>query len=236
MKSNAMKSIAFSIICMLLGILIALQMKNVNVDSASEKSMEELTNSIIDYSQKNTELNDRNAQLSRYLQQLESDYADGNTYLESILKEKERAAIFAGLREVRNYGITIRISSSPGIEIRDSVLRSFVNELATLGAQAMSINDERLVATSEIRQSNHDILINGTMFERSGLFEIKAITDPKDEDNIFLYLDNLKQTINEGLGADQYTITIEAADELTIPALSEDSAAFRIDLLTPVVS
>ena len=233
MKINAMRSIAFTLICMILGILIALQMKNVNVDTVTEQRIEELLNSLVDYTQKNEELSQRNAELFSYIELLENDYATGNAYIETIIRERERAAVFAGLREVSNYGITVRISCAPDVMVRDSVLRQFVNELRALGAQAISINDERLVAMSEIRDSNQVIIINGKNFDRQSVFEIKAIIDPEKEDYFMSYLNTVKQTVLTDLSADQYDISIQALEELTIPALNEDSIAFKIDLLIP---
>lgn len=233
MKINAMRSIAFTIICMLLGILIALQMKNVNVDNVTEQRLEELLNNLVDYAQKNEELSKRNAELYSYIELLESDYATGNAYIETIIRERERAAVFAGLREVTNSGVILRISCAPDVMVRDSVLRQFVNELRAVGAQAISINDERLVAMSEIRASNQIIIINGNNYDRQSVFEIKAITDPAKEEYFMSYLNTVKNSVLTDLSADQYDISIQAVDELTIPALNEDSIAFKIDLLMP---
>lgn len=233
MKPNVVKSIAFTIVCLLLGVLIALQMKNVNLDNLSEKSLEELQEKLIDYANKNVELSNRNSELYQYISILENDMASENAQIDSIVREKERAAIFAGLREVRNYGIIMQVNS--GGMIRDSVLRQFVNELRALGAQAIAINDERLVATSEIRASGSMIIINGNGYSRQEVFEIKAITSPEDEEYVLYYLDLVRQSIinDSQFQNDQYEIRIDTVSELTIPALSEDSIAFKIDLLMP---
>ena len=134
-----------------------------------------------------------------------------------------------------NYGIIIKISCGAGAEIKDSVLRQFVNELRNLGAQAIAINDERLAATSEIRSSGSMMIINGNSYSRQEAFEIKAITDPQNEISIFDYLSSIKRAIlaDSQIQNDQYEIDFNAHPELTIPALSEDSIAFRIDLLMP---
>ena len=115
------------------------------------------------------------------------------------------------------------------------MLRQFVNELRALGAQAISVNDERLVAMSEIRASNDSIIINGNGYNRLDQFEIKAITDPDDEAYILSYLELIRKSIIDDVQFqnDQYDIHITALPELTIPALSEDSVAFKIDLLMP---
>lgn len=233
MKAQLARTIAITVVCIILGILIALQMKNVNVNKITEENIAELQDKLIEYINKNAELSERNAELYEYIRLLENDMASGNAQIESIVREKERAAIFAGLREVRNYGIVIKISCAEGAEIRDSVLRQFVNELRNLGAQAIAINDERLVATSEIRGSGSRIIINGNGYNRQEPFEIKAITDAKNEKSILDYLDTVKRAImaDAQIQSDQYDIQFTPLPELTIPALSEDSIAFRIDLL-----
>ncbi|WP_366942936.1 DUF881 domain-containing protein [Syntrophomonas sp.] len=47
------------------------------------------------------------------------------------------------------------------------VIDSWINELIKAGAEAISINDERLIASSEIECSGDKIRINGTT---TGLF------------------------------------------------------------------
>jgi len=235
MKPKTVRSIAFTAVCAVLGILIALQMKNVNIDRISENNLADLQDKLIEYANKNDELSNRNSELYDYISILENGMASGNVQIDSIIKEKERAAIFAGLREVRNYGILIKISCAQDTQIRDSVLRQFVNELRALGAQAISINDERLVAMSEIRASNESIIINGNGYNRLDQFEIKAITDPDDEAYILSYLELIRKSVINDVQFqnDKYDILITALPELTIPALSEDSVAFKIDLLMP---
>ncbi len=235
MKTGIIKTVTFTVVCLVLGILIALQMKNVNADQISEQNLEELQTKLIEYANKNVELQNRNTELYQYIDILEDDKASGSAQVDSILREKERAAIFAGLREVRNYGLEIRLSTAENHMIRDSVLRQFVNELRALGAQAVSINDERLVATSEIRASGSVIIINGNGYNRESTFVIKAITDPQKEDYILSYLESIRRSVTNDpqFQNDQYDIRFSTLPELTIPALSEDSIAFQIDLLQP---
>ena len=52
-----------------------------------------------------------------------------------------------------------------------------VNELRAAGAEAISINDQRLIGTSEIRCSGPTITVNGKIFAPP--FIIKAIGDTK---------------------------------------------------------
>jgi uncharacterized protein YlxW (UPF0749 family) len=236
MKNNAFRSISFTVICIILGVLIALQMKSVNTITLSQKNLDELQTKLLDFAAKNEELSNRNEELQQIINILENDMASGNTQVATIVKEKERAAIFAGLREVTNYGIEIRIRCAEGVDIRDSVLRQFVNELKSYGAQAIAINDERLVAMSEIRATSMGIFINGVSFSRQGEFVIKAITEPKDENYLIkTVLQSIKDSIVNDLNlqSDGYDIQFTPVQSMTLPALSEDSAVFKIDLLRP---
>ncbi|MGI6333974.1 MAG: DUF881 domain-containing protein [Saccharofermentanales bacterium] len=233
MKQNVVKSIAFAAICMILGILIALQMKNVNNDNLTENNLAALQNRLIDVAKKNEELTERNNSLYELVQLLEDDMATGNDQVQAIIAEKERAAIFAGLREVRNYGIEIQISCNPDMKVSATILRSFINELRGIGAQALAVNDERIVAMSEIRDSGDNIVINGNAMIARSRFTIKAITNPENERYIVDYLMDMRDTIANSIQYEsyQYDIQINVMPEMTIPALSEQSTAFKIDLL-----
>ena len=59
--------------------------------------------------------------------------------------------------------------------VHDSDLRDIVNELCAAGAEAVSINSERIVSTSSIRCVGNTILVNNKRCAPP--FEIKAIGD-----------------------------------------------------------
>jgi len=235
MRTSTARSVAITVVCILLGVLIALQMKNINNAKLTAQNVTEIQNRLIEYANKNNELSQRNAQLQAYVAQLENAAKADNSAVDAILREKERYEIYAGLREAKNYGVSVMIVCGEDSQIRDSVLRQFVNELKALGAQAIAINDERLVAMSEIRVSGAALILNGNSYSRQGIFEIKAITDKKKEVGILQHLDAVKSSIlaDATLRNDQYEITIESRPEIVIPALSENSIAFRLDMLIP---
>lgn len=229
------QSISILIICILVGVLIALLMKNLNTSNLGGASLQELQNSIIDYQKKNEDLNNRNARLYEYLRELEAELAGGSgeSYLH-IVDEKEQYAVFAGLRAARNAGVIITLNPTEGYLMQDAVIRQLVNELSALGAQAMSINDERKVATTEIRTSQDLILINGVGFARHSTFEIKAIVDPAKIDSYVVpYLLSVADSIKKQLGDQSVNITVRKDDSVLIPALREDRIAYQTELLTP---
>jgi uncharacterized protein YlxW (UPF0749 family) len=220
------------IVCVLVGAVIALLMKNVNAFDTGSKSLQELQNQIIEYQRKNEDLNNRNARLYDYIRELERD--EGESYL-LVMEEREKFATFAGLRTVKNDGVVITLSPIGDYKIQDALVRQFTNELSALGAQAISINNERKVTTTEVRTSRDNIMINGIAFARSEPFEIKAIIDPSKIDSFVVpYLQSVSESIKKQLGEDSVAITVRHEKGIIIPALSEDRIGYAMDLLQPV--
>ena len=236
MKNKWFQYASLFLVCVLVGLVIALLMKNLNAANLGGKSLQELQNSIIDYQKKNEDLNNRNTRLYEYLRELEAELASGHgeSYLH-IVEEKEQYALFAGLRTVKNTGVVITLTPLAGYQMQDAVIRQFVNELSALGAQAMSINEERKVATTEIRTSQDMILINGVSFARDTSYEIKAIINPAKIDSYVVpYLLSVGDNIKKQVPDESISITIRKDDNVTIPALNEDWIAYQMDFLESV--
>lgn len=106
--------------------------------------------------------------------------------VEGIKKENDMLRFRAGLTDVSGRGVIITISDSkapmkagenPNLYlIHDEDILRVVNELRAGGAEAIAINDQRLLGTSEIRCSGPTITVNGKVFAPP--FVIKAIGDP----------------------------------------------------------
>ena len=145
------------------------------------------------------------------LTDLENEIKDGNKIL--------------GLSEVTGNGLIITINDNQDISlnswfadpnllvVHDADLISVVNELKNAGAEAISINEQRLVTTSAIECDGNIIKVNG---EKIGApFTIKAIGLPEvliNVDRFGGYLDNLRETrylkVSIEKATDKKTITI----------------------------
>jgi uncharacterized protein YlxW (UPF0749 family) len=236
MKKKWIQYASILIVCVFVGLAIALLMKNLNLINVGDTSIQELQNQIIDYQKKNEDLNNRNTRLYEYLRELEEELASGRgeSYLH-IVEEKEQYALFAGLRAVKNAGVVITMTPLEGYQMQDAVVRQFVNELSALGAQAIAVNEERKVATTEIRTSQDMILVNGVSYDRTEPFEIKAIIDPgKIDSYVVPYLLSISDNIKKQLADDSLTIAIRKDENVLIPALNEDRIAYQMELLEPV--
>lgn len=123
------------------------------------------------------------AQLEQSQQQLEEERQNSTSNDDNAVDKKQelkKINNILGLTDVKGEGITITLKDSvtAGLGnsndlIHDSDLRSMVNELANAGAEAISINDQRIVSATAITCVGTVIQVNN---EKVGTpFVIKAI-------------------------------------------------------------
>lgn len=133
--------------------------------------------------------------LRKQLEELRAEMASyqrlatkGQALARRLSEELERIKILAGLMPVKGPGIIVKVEDAPpsaipagadreAFVVHDEDLLKIVNELRAAGAEAISINGQRLVATSEIRCSGPIIRVNNTSI--GSPYEIRAIGEPK---------------------------------------------------------
>jgi len=147
----------------------------------------ELQSDYIALSQKNEELQ---TQLNKYREQAASN--DG--YAELLKDDLMRTEMIAGIAAVEGPGVIITLKdgildatanaqyydANYGI-VHDSNILTFINELRGAGAEAISVNDQRIIATSEVRCVGNTVSING--IKLSSPFVIKAIGNSETLDS-----------------------------------------------------
>ena len=175
-----------TVICFILGLMLAMQLKTVKVNE--EKSTTRTSEIQAQYAElkknydaKILELEEKDKILEEY-RKAETD----EETVELLKQELTKAQQDAGLTNVRGAGLTILMEDSladfgSGIDlnnylVHDEDILKVVNELKSAGAEAISVNNQRIISMSEIRCAGTTIFING---ERIGApFTIKAIGDP----------------------------------------------------------
>ena len=99
---------------------------------------------------------------------------------EDLATREQRLEVRAGYVAVRGPGVRIRVASAPNAipadEIRDEDLALLVAGLWTAGAEAISINDQRIVALGGIRNTSRAVHVNGRPLTPP--FVVQAIGDP----------------------------------------------------------
>lgn len=94
-------------------------------------------------------------------------------------------------------------------EISYSEMLTLINELFLAGAEAVSINDERIVAMSDIKTVGNMILVNRT--KTASPYKIKAIGDTKYLESALMikggYYDTYKDSYNISIQKGNVVIT-----------------------------
>ena len=221
-------SLILGLMCVLLSYGIAAQIKTINgtgsIMSTNAKE-NELRDSVLKSKEKYDNLYQKLEEAENQLEVERANSTQNNTELTDLENEIKDGNKILGLSEVTGNGLIITINDNQDISlnswfadpnllvVHDADLISVVNELKNAGAEAISINEQRLVTTSAIECDGNIIKVNG---EKIGApFTIKAIGLPEVLINVDRFggsLDNLRETrylkVSIEKATDKKTITI----------------------------
>jgi uncharacterized protein YlxW (UPF0749 family) len=163
--------------------------------------------------------------LNNGISKFEKKAASEEGVLASFTKELDSLKLAAGFLPVRGPGVEVTLGDSPQIPvgrdptnyiIHDYDLRVVVNALWAGGAEAISINGQRLISTSSIRCAGNTILVNYTRL--ASPYKIQAIGNSRrlikslDENN------EAKPLLKGYAKALALMINIEKVSKLKLPA------------------
>ena len=111
------------------------------------------------------ERNDRIRALRRENNQLETDLLAGRQTGSSVFSRVQRLSVLTGAAQVKGQGVRVVVDDAPNAtsdrnKVLDSDLQKLVNGLWEAGAEAISINGQRLTNMSAIRQAGLAINVN----------------------------------------------------------------------------
>jgi uncharacterized protein YlxW (UPF0749 family) len=226
------KTLSLTLVCILLGITIAWQYKSVNTNQVlaqyEKKNLGEIVDELLAERSKNENLSAMIENLQREVEFYQSGEKSGKQQVEELEKAVLNARIMAGLETVKGTGLVIMVESGDQYRVRASHIQELLNELKASDVQALCVNDERIVATSEVREAGDYIMINGRQLVPP--YTIKAIGDPdKMEKSLRLMGGVLNKYENYG-----FTIQLLKEDNVVIPGVRDDGTILRIDKLSPV--
>jgi uncharacterized protein YlxW (UPF0749 family) len=140
---------------------------------------------------------------------------------DKLLSEWEDARLKAGFTDVKGPGIVIKLDDALArgdtdtdlLLIHDQDIKIILNELKKAGAQAIAINGERIVATSEQLCAGSIILINRNRYPVP--YIISAIGDPVV---LFDTLSNCERI--QLMIEDKIRVEIKRSNEVLVPKFS----------------
>lgn len=178
------------IFSVLLGVLLSFQMKQ-NIDDydlVSLKSIQIMKNDINNMGKEIEDIKELIEKRKQELETLENLINDEDTDIsEHLLNGIKELRLISGLDDVQGPGIRVVIADNEdedivGIDINadiihDADIQILINDLRKAGAEAISINGQRVMSKSEIKCAGPTIRVNGR--SSANPFVITAIGDPK---------------------------------------------------------
>ena len=205
------------VVATVLGFMVVWQFRTANrvEREVSYDRAEELTLQLRALTKERTGLQAEAEDLEKKLAHARQGWIQAGETLRSEIRE---AAVLAGMTALTGPGVRVLVDDSsmrsPGaiFAVKDEDILKIVNELRAAGAEALSINGQRLISTSEIRLAGSFIDIN--LQKVSPPYEILAIGDQVALRGSLEIPGGVLETLREG-GA---TVTVESKEQLFIPA------------------
>lgn len=173
--------IATALVFMVMGFMLSVQYKATELSKTTVRDAR-----VEDLSERLKAVQGENQQLLKEIEELKMHA--GKQLSES---ELQRLQLISGIAAVEGNGVEILLDDSkiekkqnanPNLYIiHDEDLLRVLNELRSAGAEAISINDQRIVAMSEVRCAGPTVSVNNV--RSAPPYLIKAIGNPKTLDS-----------------------------------------------------
>lgn len=156
---------------------------------------------------------------------MEEAMAQRKSEAAEILSELEAARMIAGVVAVEGPGIVVSMEDSRNAAgnadvanyiVHEQDVRLVVNELRAAGAEAISINGQRLVSNSSIRCVGPTIIVNG--IKSAAPFVVTAIGNPDTLESALNMPGGVLQTLQ-----DFVQISVAKKERVLLPAYVGDS-------------
>lgn len=213
MKSKIIMLITIAIICILLTSVMFVQFKTVQVVERAgigDMRESELRSELTSWRSKTEEVEATLEENKKLLEEYNTDIENDNSSLELLKSELSKLETSAGYTPVTGKGIEITVEDGDA-EVSAEDILLLIYELKYVGAEAISINDERYVTITDIVDvENKFIFVNGKRLVSP--YTIKAIGDPS-------YLEsavNIKGGYKDTMEAEGKKVSYEIKDSVRI--------------------
>lgn len=237
-------NVTVCIVCFLLALCYTVQVRTISIsesDILRLKRENELRDEIEQWKVVHEEQTEKVKELNKKIEEYKNSVAKTDDMVALIKKDLDESNILAGITSVKGPGIKVTLDDTKAIEeinqlagynnpniyiIHDKDILSIINELSAAGAEAFSVNGQRILANTAIRCVGPLIQINGVNLQAP--YEISAIGKP---DTMMGAL-NLRGGIVSEMRTDNIDVLVESFDEIIIP---EYTGLIDYKYVTPVV-
>jgi uncharacterized protein YlxW (UPF0749 family) len=224
MKNRTRPSVVFTLISLTIGFMLAtLFQTNQNPQIRDTRDLNELRISLQKERGRSQFLLSEISKYDQLLYQYETSRNKEDQVTKIMEQEVNRIKRLAGFEDIVGKGFIVRIEQEENRneqdyiftpQVYDDDLRLIVNELNAYGAKAISINEQRIVATTAIRNVGDRILVNTIPVQAP--YEVKVIGDSS------ILIPALKLAgLNDYFKIVSHSVQFEAKELIRVPAFDQ---------------
>ncbi|MFG2870907.1 DUF881 domain-containing protein [Streptomyces sp. NPDC048338] len=202
-----------AVLLFVLGLGLAIQVRSTSDNSALRGARQEDLVRILDELDDRTQrLEDEKTRLESQRSELESSSDQAEEARKQTQEKESQLGILAGTVAAEGPGITLTIDDGSGA-VESDMLLDAIQELRAAGAEAIQVNDVRVVADSYFSGGDGDIQIDGTKVTAPYVF--KVIGKPEDLEPAL----NIPGGVVQTLEKEQATATVARSEKIIVDAL-----------------
>lgn len=217
-------NLAVMFVTIILGITLAIQFKTVKKtvgnDTLPSQRAQELAVELKKSKEEKELALERLDDLEAKIEEYESGQAGEDIYIENLLKDLEKYKNLSGYSDLEGPGVVIEIEDPSididtgyGTSISDDIdlVLQLISVLNAADAEAISINDQRYSAYTEIEKAGSHLEINGVSVNSP--LVVKAIGDPELLESAL----SIKRGILWTFEYYDYGVKLEKKEKLEVP-------------------
>lgn len=204
--------LSIACVCAVLGFMMAVQFRSTQDirSSLPYQRMEELVFRLQQSEAENKALHEELRELKGVSGAAKNEMVSDSMLMVSGMKAVEGPGVIVVIDDSAKKA---KAESDPNLYlVHDEDILKVINELRAAGAEAISINGQRLTANSEIRCAGPTISVNNV--RSAPPFEIRAIGSQKDLENAL----NMRGGVADSLKVWGIKLDIQVKDTVVIPA------------------
>lgn len=202
-----------AVLLFVLGLGLAIQVRSNNDDSALRGARQEDLVRILDELDNRTQrLEDEKQRLDAQRTELETSSDRAEEARKQTREKEQQLGILDGTVAAQGPGVTLTISDPSGT-VEPDMLLDAIQELRAAGAEAIQVNEVRVVAGTYFSGTGGDVQVDGKAVTAPYVF--KVIGKPQDLEPAL----NIPGGVVQTLEKEQATATVTRAEKIIVDAL-----------------
>lgn len=221
-KNSVLAYIGIGIAMFFLSVMLVAQMKTISNTEEVLKGKREaqLSDELVNLQRNYNELKDKYSESQKVVEEYQTNSSSNNSLIASMKGQIDYLSLMSGTTDLKGEGIIITLNDGENSNnattrtdtlVHDSDVLTVVNELKAAGAEAISVNDQRIIASSAIRCVGPVIQVNYQKV--AAPFEIKAIGNAQYLESAM----NIKNGVVDMLKEFGVSVNVTREKEVKIP-------------------